>query len=907
MTVWNPNRPSVAGSEWRPGTCKVQTLSRLVGRGPVIPSTVSESVDTLAVLLRALSGDVSANYVVDVYDLANPMVDPLVKVMALPSAFHSSGPGGWTKSLSGVGSPIDSLAWAMVDKVIALHTPLSSAQPGSVQYDSISNTNVGHIAFAAGARTVTDGVTTNASAAISSATANFRHGDEGAAITGSADIPAATTITLASSPTAATMSHNALAGHGGQTFNIASMLHDGDTGAAGASLAGVRIGWVEVVLVVENLSTAPCTVDGTLEIDGTVYGSDSGIRTVDAGTGLKRLVFGFYVNPSNGLPWTNQDALDLAAGTDFFGARILSTVGAGSVNIFAALIQFETTVERRVATTRQFASGAEQWVESACCDPQDGSVAAWAKLTGHTYLFAIALTTGNGPAGISQIDSSNVSGHETDALAGLGVQAYNLNYGNLPSGLLDPSDIFSTALVASGLPCTVTTPGQIPIGLFVSGSASVDSLPYGDVHARPVGANNPNAKQGVTAPTGSSHTYGSATLLVGATPGAQDQPLTVTLKKTSDDSVLAGPVDIPAGSVAADGKLHLVTVLFPSPATLTTGEPTYLFAESTSQIPWQLPRTLARANTIGAGDTISLLMAVVGVGGTTDHAEGDSTADHPWSLSIAPDPPTGLGRSLAEIPNNPVLAEQQGVGIQGDPIPVTIDYVHLTWSPTSLGAAFGYYEVQRQLDDGSWVTIARVRSEASTYKNDIDVPRGVPLAYRLRVVRSDLGFSIWVTFAAVTATIGNCADLILSSNFSGVHALAFRDLTPVHAYDRLQSQQVKIQPIEGRRYPVAFAPDEDGGEAFVRRLGIAINNPAVGNTIKADRWMFDPLLSLIEDRTLPYVLVADATGRTWLTCPVVQPSGIARSEPGGSYIATVGFTQIEDTPAVEDTATPWVP
>lgn len=69
-------------------------------------------------------------------------------------------------------------------------------------------------------RTVGDGVTTNLSTTITSATAAFTSADVGMKVSGSADIPTNTTIASITNGTTAVMSAAATASHTAQTFNI---------------------------------------------------------------------------------------------------------------------------------------------------------------------------------------------------------------------------------------------------------------------------------------------------------------------------------------------------------------------------------------------------------------------------------------------------------------------------------------------------------------------------------------------------------------------------------------------------------------------------------------------------------------------------------------------------------------
>lgn len=102
-------------------------------------------------------------------------------------------------------------------------------------------------------RTVTDGATTSASTAITSATAAFQQADIGDTITG-AGIPAGTTIAAVTSATAATLSQAATATATGVTFTITVVVNPDANSTDVAYVAGAN---ATTVLGVALIDAAP--------------------------------------------------------------------------------------------------------------------------------------------------------------------------------------------------------------------------------------------------------------------------------------------------------------------------------------------------------------------------------------------------------------------------------------------------------------------------------------------------------------------------------------------------------------------------------------------------------------------------------------------------------------------------
>lgn len=672
-------------------------------------------------------------------------------------------------------------------------------------------------------------------------------------------------------------------------YNAAGTFVDGESGLTSVSITAKRISYVEVITVVENDTAQPVRFDGQLVIGGNAYNSDTGPQTVEQNSPLKRITFGFYTNPSTDRPWCNADAIALTDTTNGFGIAVLTKAGAGNFIVTTMMLQFRYLTESRLVTGFGVSTATltDRWAPCALLNPADLTAASWAKTAGSRYLLVYSLTNPS-PVSSFTIAQMQVAGHETDPSPGTQLTYLGLTYGAVP------------------IAAPVVTEGMFPTLLVSAGVVQPDSNPYGYTEILGCGAANPVVTQRIS--TEIAQAYGTISVLVGAdSDGAggarQDDALTVKLKRTSDNATLAGPVDIAPGDVLADGKYHVTRVRF-APVTLGLAQSVYIECSSSSVVPWRLPMQECRTPTMLTTDATSLLAAVQSVGGTADHAGSDLTSDFPWSIGVAPSPPTGLAVTTATMANVPALSVHSCK-------PASIEMAHLTWTATVLGADFGYYEIQRQSDDGStWNTVEVITLESSVYFNDLEGPRGtaafpVLRYYRIRVVRGDGGYSDWVTFTGLAVSVADSADIVLASNQDPGSTLAFQDLGGVHSWDQLQTARGKVQPILGRDLPVAFWPAEAGGEQFVRTLAVAYNDPAVGSTVTPDRAMFDPALALLQNRTLSYVSYADGYGRTWLTSPAVLSPGPTRTEHGGQYTIPVQFTQVASIPVAVTDDIPW--
>lgn len=670
-----------------------------------------------------------------------------------------------------------------------------------------------------------------------------------------------------------------------------SNFWDGNTGAAGAVLGSRRCCWVEVVATVQNRTTHSVRVDGYLQSGTTIAGSQSGPVVVgpqpSTGYGVERVSFGFYMNPlSGGLSWNQVDAAFLTDGSaNSFGIGVTTKSGAGEFAIVSLSLQFHVCLETRDRVGFGFGlTNSPVWAQFAMLSPFDFSTSAWPKVSGHRYLYVFSQIRGG--AQVAYITPASTDGQAETPLTGTHTAGVTLGPGLVPSQ------------------AQVEAQGQFPLLLEVSGVASVDSNPYVSVVETKLGADgSATATQGISSE--SAQSYGILTVLAGVTSdgaggAVQNQPMTVTLKRTSDNATMLGPFTVLPTDIPADGKYHIVRVRGTAVA-LSAAQAVYIECASTSTVGWKLPAIYTRQGTMLATDAKAVLANAVTQGGTADRASGDNGADFPsWTIGVVPATPTGL----TVTQGSKTLSPSPPGG------PAVLHWAQVDWTSTTLGAAFGYYELQRFHQTTGWNTIAYVTSEASSYFNDLELQRNTSQAYRLRVVRADANFSDWTTQVAATITTPLDCDVILASNYRPDLAIAYQEsgnASPVRTYTRRSAANAVIHEIVGRQAPVGFRPAIEGNADVHTRTFITAGQTSATDTVantEIDSWAFKPLLALIES-TVPYVALLDGRGLRWYTFPEFL---------GGSYDwrafvhkADVRFTDTAYIPTPLTTATPPVP
>lgn len=494
-------------------------------------------------------------------------------------------------------------------------------------------------------------------------------------------------------------------------FEAGNTFVDGETGLASATITGRRIRSVSVIAVIENKSGSSVRFSLQLQVGGNAYSADTGKPTIGANSPLVRYTGTFYRNPATGRPWTNADAIRLSDGTDAFGLAVDTKLGSGDFEVTAIMLQFNTTVERRVATGFGLASasGNGGWTSFAMEAPADNSAANWAKANATNYLFVFYVIDDGGSVSLVGVDDTGIAGPGLGGWEGADTPVENYVVPVSPGPIYNlwvPAMFFVTSGVALG----------------------ADRQPYAKVSTTPIYTGVGATKQGVA--THATAAYGGANVLLSRPAVTPTADLIIRIRKVSDDSQVGGDMTISAASVIYNGAgLAYVNVLAASNASLASGTAYYLQFTSATAVdaPWQV----CYVATDYTASTDGVLVAAGTIpGAATLDGTANALADILVNIQTAPTPPASLAASVLSVTQSP--AAPGG--------PVKIYYAHLDWASTTYGVKFAYYELQRDQQ-----TIAFITDESKSFFNDFESRRGIAAAYRVRAVRLDGATSDWTT------------------------------------------------------------------------------------------------------------------------------------------------------------------
>lgn len=351
-----------------------------------------------------------------------------------------------------------------------------------------------------------------------------------------------------------------------------------------------------------------------------------------------------------------------------------------------------------------------------------------------------------------------------------------------------------------------------------------------------------------------------------------------------DDAAYAG--------FLSDRPIKYVNVAMASTGAVTGSTTYYILADSAGAT------GLSGINGVDAWEIVSLDATVAAaptyLGGGTDQFlyPGTTTnafVDWPAQMITAP---TAPGSATLTTPTVFVGDDGTACAIPGG----TLTVPRITWAATSLGVAFAYYEVQRREPtiDPTWYTIGRFTAETEIdapnvpYWEDYEARRNVATEYRVRVVRTDGGFSAWRTATgSVTATLTGCQMLLTSALFRAVIA---RNDTGPRQWQFLNSDQVKRMRIYGADYHKAFTSLNQFG--FTTQLDLIMYG-------KGDQFAPDATLKNWEAFGVldtwnaigvnPACLLTDAGQRVWGTLSLLE--GRRHDSRADLYVARVEFTQ----------------
>lgn len=641
---------------------------------------------------------------------------------------------------------------------------------------------------------------------------------------------------------------------------------------AGLSLTGKKILGVTLrVRTIESTSSSGGFSGGSigygLNISSADYGpgSSSALDAEPATTGWHE--FTWYYNPSTKLPWKIADVQALDSTDEFY----LTAYGIQGATVRVSMVELVVfhEAENRIAVGGLDDSGVSSF---------SGGVTAGTGLTPDAWN-TITVTTPTG--GVWTKDGAGYHTFLLRRLSAVGaMEVVTLDSGAapnpayaLPDVTLDSPYGRATAAGDAGTALIALAPHTT-----VGPADSVDGQPYADLIPATV-KNGQDAEQEFS--NAAAVNYSQVIFL--AQPKSATQPLTVRIKRRSDNTQFGGTATIPV-SLATTGNVakveHLgdwyrITVNLPSVATLAAATQYYIEFQSTST---------------GTGDDLWYVAAgdneatgeVASFGGTTDRAVVDTVESDNYDLfAVLLVPPSAPGSFAVATSTQSINSSSCGIS--------TIQRVTLSWSATALSADFVRYVIQQTDDAGAtWYTIRYITTESVVSTVVYDILRGVPTSWRIRVERDDGAVSAWSS--PVTATLGTAAlgaALLFVSDYDPTVNCAY-DYTPDINYEFLDAAEAVQVPIYGADYQLGFLPTESRGvrASYVLPLSMGTRTAPGGGTGLA---AYAPLRTLAI-AAIPYVTILDRYGGR-LRAQLQVPSA-THSNPGERHVVQLIATEV---------------
>lgn len=588
---------------------------------------------------------------------------------------------------------------------------------------------------------------------------------------------------------------------------------------------------------------------------------------------------GFYeldmgeINPKTQLPWTPTDIQGFSSGVWAIRLRAAGTSGVTAIIVYAVdLAVVSQPTENRVA------------------------FASWVNAIGATQLPGVLTTTAFGtPAGgatwakPASGDFTVVARRPSAPLVTYSPHAPTIAYattnvltaatGVVPGVLSGYTRLDNYNRVTSIDFAAQTSGFTVPLLVMTSAPAvSQDSLAYylaNDATHRPGINNTQVVTQQFTAPA--SATFQSVALILYA--GAATQPLSVKIKRVSDNVQMGNTVSLTAASVGSVGVYGQVVTATGFAAALVNATRYYIelsTADTTA--------LLSGWRAVLLGDT-TLAGGVASFNGTTDTALVGGVAqtnyDMPFQAFTVPTTPAGLTATLQRL----ALASSGLCGIGA------VQAVRLAWTATALGASFLRYEVQRTEDLGlTWRTIAYGLTEATSAFTDYEAPRTKPVQYRVLVTRTDFAQSAYTAAtASVTCQPEGC-ELIFVTNETPALAVAY-NREPELEVTFISAGRDELLEIYAGDYAVAFMEAEDPGMTYQATLTVNFGSSPPDDSVA----IFSPLRAIAR-AAVSYVCVHDWTGSRWFAH--LQLSKGHHTEPGYNFHAQVQITEVTGTPSI---------
>lgn len=386
----------------------------------------------------------------------------------------------------------------------------------------------------------------------------------------------------------------------------------------------------------------------------------------------------------------------------------------------------------------------------------------------------------------------------------------------------------------------------------------------------------------------------------------------------------------PAAFDALDGPIidnwKEVTLRFTTPPTFTGTSPTWTWSATgeTAANRWEVLGCTAPALSGSAGNLLHLAPQQLGTatyeppsGSTIDliwqtptisGTAADTTSDAMFIFSQDLPAVTGLA---ATILTQTLTGIGQHCGLNPDSIPTGMQYVRLSWSPTSSAvpvSGFGSYEIQRMdAVDSTWQTIMLCSSPTISGFSDFEARPGILSSYRIRAndvydFANTWSSTVTTTLTAPGATIGRLGGghlMLFSSNSdqSGALNLAYCSVwTGAVEEDFIfpEAGDVAFQQMYNRDFVVAFRPLERGGDRFSRT--VLVQAAAIAPETLSD---FTSLRDMAW-ADVPFICVRDEDGNRWFANVNVPNAKVQLNR--SIYMASVDITEVSDTPTPVDPA-----
>lgn len=405
----------------------------------------------------------------------------------------------------------------------------------------------------------------------------------------------------------------------------------------------------------------------------------------------------------------------------------------------------------------------------------------------------------------------------------------------------------------------------------------------------------------------------------------------IDLKFDDGPSVTISPGDFDLLPEIIDGWKE-VTLRFASPPTFTGAGQAWTWSATGLAVGdrWEVMGIQAPALSGTPGNLLNEVpsfdrLGVATYGGTTYQLDwlgptvAATTADPSADAVVlfAQDLPAITGISTS-VQSQELIGIGQDCGLDPSGIPTAIQYIRVTWSPTSnqLGtpttdpaAFFGFYELQRMdTVDSEWKTIMQCSSPFLSGFSDFEARPGILSSYRMRPVdlynfAAPWSSTVTATLTAPGATIGHLGDghlLLFTSNSdqSGALNLAYCSVWTGGGVEEdfifPEAGDTIFQKMYGRDFQVAFRPLERGGDQFSRT--VLVQAAAIDPETLSD---FTSLRDMAW-ADVPYICVRDEDGNRWFANVRVPAAKVQLNR--SIYMAGVDIVEVTDTPTPVDPA-----